>query len=201
MARDTRAEILAVASELFIEQGYDATSLREIAERLGLTKAALYYHFPSKEDILGALLEPTFAMATQLMERLEASRDVGEWAEGLDWTLEMIFDHVSFFRLVQRNRNSVELVTRSFGEMQDHLLMHERVERAAHAIAADRRQEIRMIAALGALTAFDDWAPTLLAETPPEVLRRELRSVIHAILELPDPEAEAEAVGQAPWAQ
>jgi AcrR family transcriptional regulator len=49
---DTRARIKDVALELFTEQGYDATSLREIAERLGVTKAALYYHFKSKEEIV-----------------------------------------------------------------------------------------------------------------------------------------------------
>jgi len=48
MTEDTRQRILDVASELFVERGYDATSLREIAERLGVTKAALYYHFASK---------------------------------------------------------------------------------------------------------------------------------------------------------
>ena len=42
---DTRARIQRVALELFAEQGYDKTSLREIAERLDVTKAALYYHF------------------------------------------------------------------------------------------------------------------------------------------------------------
>src|SRR5580704_12464879 len=47
---DTRARIQQVALELFAEQGYDKTSLREIAERLDVTKAALYYHFKSKED-------------------------------------------------------------------------------------------------------------------------------------------------------
>jgi len=52
MADDTRTRIQAVALELFTEQGYDATSLREIAERLGVTKAALYYHFKSKEEIV-----------------------------------------------------------------------------------------------------------------------------------------------------
>src|SRR5579863_3643512 len=51
----TRARILDVALDLFIEKGYDKTSLREIAGRLGFTKAALYYHFPSKQDILMAL--------------------------------------------------------------------------------------------------------------------------------------------------
>lgn len=43
--------------ELFAEHGYDKTSLREIAERLGVTKAALYYHFRSKEDIVVSLSE------------------------------------------------------------------------------------------------------------------------------------------------
>ncbi len=37
------------------DQGYDKTSLREIAERLGFSKAAIYYHFASKADILMAL--------------------------------------------------------------------------------------------------------------------------------------------------
>jgi AcrR family transcriptional regulator len=52
----TRDRILDVALELFTEKGYDATSMREIAERLGITKPALYYHFDSKDDIVRALL-------------------------------------------------------------------------------------------------------------------------------------------------
>jgi AcrR family transcriptional regulator len=56
MADDTRTRIQAIALELFTEQGYDATSLREIAERLGVTKAALYYHFKSKEEIVESLM-------------------------------------------------------------------------------------------------------------------------------------------------
>ena len=44
-----------MALDLFTEKGFDGTSLREIAERLGVTKAALYYHFASKDDILMAL--------------------------------------------------------------------------------------------------------------------------------------------------
>jgi AcrR family transcriptional regulator len=45
---------------MFAERGFHATSLREIATRLGLSKAALHYHFPAKEDLLDALLEPAF---------------------------------------------------------------------------------------------------------------------------------------------
>src|SRR2546423_15701713 len=54
---DTRSRIQAIALELFAEQGYEKTSLREIAERLGVTKAALYYHFKSKEDIVRSFTE------------------------------------------------------------------------------------------------------------------------------------------------
>ncbi|MBP2191190.1 AcrR family transcriptional regulator [Nocardia goodfellowii] len=46
-----------MAMELFAERGYEKTSLREIAERLGVTKAALYYHFRTKEDIVASLSE------------------------------------------------------------------------------------------------------------------------------------------------
>jgi len=53
----TRERIQSIALELFAEQGYEKTSLREIAERLGVTKAALYYHFKSKEDIVRSFVE------------------------------------------------------------------------------------------------------------------------------------------------
>ncbi|WP_284329283.1 TetR/AcrR family transcriptional regulator [Demequina litorisediminis] len=53
---DTRERIQEVALERFTANGYDQTSLREIAEDLGVTKAALYYHFKSKEEILDGLL-------------------------------------------------------------------------------------------------------------------------------------------------
>ncbi|MFD5815955.1 TetR/AcrR family transcriptional regulator [Streptomyces sp. NPDC127038] len=64
---DTKAEIRAVALELFTEQGYEATSLREIAERLGVTKAALYYHFPSKEEIVRSLFTEYLAALDELV--------------------------------------------------------------------------------------------------------------------------------------
>jgi AcrR family transcriptional regulator len=64
---DTRARIQQVALELFAEQGYDKTSLREIAERLDVTKAALYYHFKSKEDIVRSLVEDYFGQMDALI--------------------------------------------------------------------------------------------------------------------------------------
>ena len=66
--RDTRAQAQKVALELFAEQGYEKTSLREIAERLGVTKAALYYHFKSKEDIVHSFTDDYFAAIDDLVD-------------------------------------------------------------------------------------------------------------------------------------
>src|SRR5215831_16863526 len=63
----TRERIQAIALELFAEQGYEKTSLREIAERLGVTKAALYYHFRSKEDIVRSFVEDYRAELEQVI--------------------------------------------------------------------------------------------------------------------------------------
>ncbi|MFI7429565.1 TetR/AcrR family transcriptional regulator [Micromonospora sp. NPDC049836] len=64
----TRHRIQAVALELFTEQGYEKTSLREIAERLGVTKAALYYHFKSKDEIVNSLVEDRLRRMDELIE-------------------------------------------------------------------------------------------------------------------------------------
>jgi AcrR family transcriptional regulator len=64
---DTRARIQRVGLELFTEKGYEATSLREIAERLGVTKAALYYHFKTKDDIIASLVEARVAKMDELI--------------------------------------------------------------------------------------------------------------------------------------
>jgi AcrR family transcriptional regulator len=58
---DTRARILDAALELFSEHGFDGTTLQQIADRLGVTKAALYYHFRSKDDLLQATVAPAIA--------------------------------------------------------------------------------------------------------------------------------------------
>lgn len=63
---DTRRRIQDVALELFTEQGYEGTSLREIAERLGVTKAALYYHFKTKDDIVASLIADRLAEMEEL---------------------------------------------------------------------------------------------------------------------------------------
>src|SRR6202020_1691135 len=81
----TRERILNVALDLFIEKGFDKTSLREIAEQLGVTKAALYYHFASKEDILMALHLRLHDFGHEALSQLGDQRPTPVlWADLLD---------------------------------------------------------------------------------------------------------------------
>ena len=64
---DTREVILSTALELFADKGYDATSMREIAEQVGISKPALYYHFDSKEDIVRGVLGDQMAQIEELV--------------------------------------------------------------------------------------------------------------------------------------
>src|SRR5689334_22564987 len=75
---DTRQRIQDVALELFSEHGYEKTSLREIAEHLDVTKAALYYHFKTKEEILISIFEDLTRPLDELIE----------WGKGQPHTLE-----------------------------------------------------------------------------------------------------------------
>ncbi|MCG5451824.1 TetR family transcriptional regulator [Micromonospora hortensis] len=67
-ADDTRTRILRAALDLFAEHGYQRTSLRQIGERLRLSKTAILYHFPAKEHLLAALVEPLVADLEALLD-------------------------------------------------------------------------------------------------------------------------------------
>ncbi|KAA0024556.1 TetR/AcrR family transcriptional regulator [Antrihabitans cavernicola] len=56
--RDTRTQIREAAIRLITAKGFEQTSLREVAEDVGITKASLYYHYASKADLLAAIVEP-----------------------------------------------------------------------------------------------------------------------------------------------
>jgi AcrR family transcriptional regulator len=103
----TREKIPVVALKLFAERGYEATSMREIAEQLGMTKAALYYHFDSKEDIVRALLSDLLVQVDQLV----AWARTQEPGQGLRlevlarWSEIMHAHGLAMFRFVVTNGN------------------------------------------------------------------------------------------------
>ena len=106
---DTRSRVQKVALELFAEQGYEKTSLREIAERLGVTKAALYYHFKSKEDIVHSFTDDYFAELDALLDwAKDQPRGDETRRELLDRYVGIVLASNEVFRFLEQNRASVQ---------------------------------------------------------------------------------------------
>jgi AcrR family transcriptional regulator len=73
-----------VARDLFLQQGVQRTSLQDIADKLGITKPALYYHFSSREDLVRSILVPLIDEGEQFVDEQEARghTDARELLEG-----------------------------------------------------------------------------------------------------------------------
>jgi len=82
----TRVEIVAAAERHFAEQGYEATRLDDVADEVGIRRAAIFYHFGDKQELYAAVLDEVFRDLTvdlptggRAVERLEAS--LAGWIE------------------------------------------------------------------------------------------------------------------------
>lgn len=150
---DTRQDILDASLVLFAEQGYDKTSLREIAEQVGVTKAALYYHFPSKEQILLALFEPVASMQDQLLADLrdDVLLDPASWVPALERVLAAILDNRRLWSLLERNANTLMALNHEGDFAEAHQELHRRTEEF---FADDRlplEARIRLACAFGSI--------------------------------------------------
>ncbi|MFJ5680586.1 TetR/AcrR family transcriptional regulator [Streptomyces sp. NPDC093097] len=110
--RNTRQRIQDVALELFSEHGYEKTSLREIAERLDVTKAALYYHFKTKEDIVVSLFEDLCRPIDELIAwAQEQPRTLETKQEVIRRYHQSLRSSESLFRFMQENQATVRDLT------------------------------------------------------------------------------------------
>jgi AcrR family transcriptional regulator len=91
MARGrTRNEILAVAARQFAHAGFQGTSLQDIADEVGCSKAALLYHFPGKDAILAEILAPAAAGLAKLMAHLDTLDDRAVRAAAIDGFVDLV---------------------------------------------------------------------------------------------------------------
>jgi len=81
MENTTKIRILDEALNMFAENGYKGTNLRDLASRLGLSKSALYKHYASKEDIWKALLD---RMETYYAERFGSAEHIPDILKSCD---------------------------------------------------------------------------------------------------------------------
>jgi AcrR family transcriptional regulator len=105
-----REHILRVASRVFAEKGYRATSLQEIADEVGVTRPSFYYHFKSKQEILAAIVDAAF-------ERAEAAVDEATEIGGS--AIAQIRDFVRRYVEINTEHAEVPVLFQSLGELDE----------------------------------------------------------------------------------
>jgi len=100
----TKARILAATDQLFGDLGFDATTTRDIAERSGVNKALIHYHFGSKDELLVALLDDYYGrLTTALLAAMGQRTAVEEQAlDVLDAYADFLAGNRTFCSIVQR---------------------------------------------------------------------------------------------------
>ncbi|GAA4703155.1 TetR/AcrR family transcriptional regulator [Phytohabitans rumicis] len=183
VAEDTKARIRAVAMELFTAQGYEQTSLREIADRVGMTKASLYYHYPSKQALLLALVQPLVDDWRWAVEYAESQPHNPD-------TVRVVLGQ--FLDVMLRHRSACALFMRDVPAVLATIqpIWAEVIELASrlHTWLAGPDptdvERIRAVAAAEALGAALNPLP-ILADVSPAVIRGTLLDAAAAVLGLP----------------
>lgn len=109
----TISNILEAARELFIEKQYSDVTLREITERAGITKGALYHHFPTKEDLYSRLIHRCLDEVKAAIEKSLQGSQGESFREQLKAAL------VSFLRLPSENRAIMRTIRRNINIFED----------------------------------------------------------------------------------
>jgi AcrR family transcriptional regulator len=103
----TRERIVEIAIDLFDRQGYGGTSLRHIAEQLGITKAAVYHHFHTKEDIAREVVTRALEAQQAMTDRvLVAGSDPGAWQRAFPQVIDVAVRARPVLTALERNEET-----------------------------------------------------------------------------------------------
>jgi AcrR family transcriptional regulator len=163
----------------------EKTSLREIAEQLGITKAALYYHFPSKEALVRSLIDPFIEEIEALLADMEAKAGVHP-REFLEAYFDLFVQHSRLLRLLIQDLSAFV----SLGLVEKFLGWQLRVRHLVVGPDASQADQIRAVLALGGL---QDCAALLPEEISVEEARQVALQAALAALGIEEP---AEPAGQ-----
>jgi AcrR family transcriptional regulator len=182
VARSTKERILDIALDLFTAKGFDGTSLREIAEKLGVTKAALYYHFASKDDILMALHMRLHEFGRDALSQMtEAPVTLALWGQLLDQIVGQMLSQRKIFLMHERNQAALEKLHRN-----DHAAEHDDIQNKLRQVLADPRlplrDRVRMACSVGAVFAGLFLSGDAFEATSDQELGDLLRDAVHNVL-------------------
>jgi AcrR family transcriptional regulator len=179
-ATDTRSAIRDVALELFAMHGYVNTSLREISERLGMTKAALYYHYPSKQALLLSLIEPLIAEWKTVADKAATLAHNGSNIEKvLGECLDVLLRHRAIAGMFSRDAPAIfEAVGRLYEDLVD---VHQRLHTWLAGPEPASGDVVRAMAATEVLGTALSWSPALRG-TSAEEMRSVLLEAASAVL-------------------
>lgn len=178
--RSTKEAIREAAIQLFSSKGFDQTSLREVADAVGITKASLYYHYASKLDLLLAIIEPIFDELRTVVDGAERlHRDPSAVREVLTGQLRVFLRHRSAGAMCVRD--SVAILNAIGDRYPDMIDMHRRL--CAWLAGPDPSDEakLRAGAALEALGAVL-WSHELTPDADDELVERVLLGAALGIL-------------------
>ncbi len=180
----TRARILDIALELIADRGFAATSTREIAERLGVTKAALYYYFRTKDDLLSAIVGPAMAELEELIESAGTGASDDPRGDLVLSYVDLVARHAELIRVLANDPAVKECAS-----LRSAIPLFQRlVPLLAGTDEPDTAQRTRVRAALSAVHgALVRGRP----EDDLEILRATAVEVARAALRLPDRSAPA----------
>ncbi len=179
----TRERILEVALELFTHQGYDKTSLREIAEPLGCTKAALYYHFESKDEILSALVGEYLASPSPVDRLIGAEHvDMETWAGVVDDLIDHMLDKRHLFLMVERNQAALEQLARTKATTDAHQQREQLFRRIVGDQTLSASDRVRIACSLGSIIGMVMHCGAALDDLDEAEFRRQVRAAVHDML-------------------
>jgi AcrR family transcriptional regulator len=174
---ETRERMLHTALDLFCERGVGGSSLQMIADHLGVTKAAVYYQFHSKDDLVLAVFQPALNQLREVGESAEALADPDARREAaIDGLIDLVLDHRRLVTALYSDPVVSEIV-------RSHPDLTGMVERLHQLMVGPDPSPSRLIAVAmvgGGLVSVG--TEPLLAGIDRDTLRRELRAATRRLL-------------------
>lgn len=179
----TRERILDAALDLFIEKGFDGASLREIAEQLGFTKAALYYHFASKDDILMALHMRFHEFGREALSQMgDEPVTLATWATLMGQLVDQMLAQRKIFLMHERNQAALEKL-----HSEQHDAEHDDIQAQFRTVLSDPRvplgDRVKMACSFGVVFAGLFLSGDAFAETSNQEMGDMLRQSVRAVLQ------------------